>query len=93
MQVALQLNDTHPSISIAELMRVLLDEEHLGWKKAWNITCQVFSFTTHTVLPAALEKVPVDLFENVLPRHLQVSHLARTHSMLDPVFFFLSVTC
>ncbi|XP_071714786.1 uncharacterized protein [Rutidosis leptorrhynchoides] len=71
-KVALQLNDTHPSISIAELMRVLLDEEHLGWKKAWNITRRVFSFTTHTVLPAALEKVPADLFENVLPRHLQI---------------------
>nr|XP_043622410.1 glycogen phosphorylase 1-like isoform X2 [Erigeron canadensis] len=71
-KVALQLNDTHPSISIAELMRVLLDEEHLGWKRAWNITRQVFSFTTHTVQPAALEKVPADLFENVLPRHLQI---------------------
>ncbi|KAJ0927645.1 putative glycogen phosphorylase [Helianthus annuus] len=71
-KVALQLNDTHPSISIAELMRVLLDEEHLGWKKSWNIVKQVFSFTTHTVLPQALEKVPVDLFQNVLPRHLQI---------------------
>ncbi|KAI3800849.1 hypothetical protein L1987_28947 [Smallanthus sonchifolius] len=70
-KVALQLNDTHPSISIAELMRVLLDEEHLGWKKSWNIVKQVFSFTTHTVLLEALEKVPVDLFQNVLPRHLQ----------------------
>ncbi|KAK9055914.1 hypothetical protein SSX86_027001 [Deinandra increscens subsp. villosa] len=71
-KVALQLNDTHPSISIAELMRVLLDEEHLGWKKSWNILKQVFSFTTHTVLPEALEKVPVDLFQNVLPRHLEI---------------------
>ncbi|GKC31727.1 glycogen phosphorylase 1-like protein, partial [Tanacetum coccineum] len=71
-KVALQLNDTHPSISIAELMRVLLDEEHLGWKRSWNIVGKVFSFTTHTVLPEALEKVPADLFENVLPRHLQI---------------------
>ncbi|KAI3741696.1 hypothetical protein L1987_59370 [Smallanthus sonchifolius] len=71
-KVALQLNDTHPSISIAELMRVLLDEEHLGWKKSWNIVKKVFSFTTHTVQPEALEKVPVDLFQNVLPRHLQI---------------------
>ncbi|KAI3680745.1 hypothetical protein L6452_35521 [Arctium lappa] len=71
-KVALQLNDTHPSISIAELMRVLLDEEKLGWKKAWDIVRQVFSFTTHTVQQEALEKVPVDLFESVLPRHLQI---------------------
>ncbi|KAL8192111.1 hypothetical protein R6Q57_028060 [Mikania cordata] len=71
-KVALQLNDTHPSISIAELMRVLLDEEHLSWKKSWHILKQVFSFTTHTVLPEALEKVPIDLFQNVLPRHLQI---------------------
>ncbi|KAL4563246.1 hypothetical protein LXL04_027286 [Taraxacum kok-saghyz] len=71
-KVALQLNDTHPSISVVELMRILLDEEHLGWKKAWNIVRQVFTFTTHTVLPQALEKVPVDLFESVLPRHLEI---------------------
>lgn len=71
-KVALQLNDTHPSISIAELMRVLLDEEKIGWKKAWDIVSQVFSFTTHTVQHEALEKVPVDLFESVLPRHLQI---------------------
>ncbi|KVH89510.1 Glycosyl transferase, family 35 [Cynara cardunculus var. scolymus] len=70
-KVALQLNDTHPSISIAELMRVLLDEEKLGWKRAWDIVRQVFSFTTHTVQHEALEKVPVDLMESVLPRHLQ----------------------
>ncbi|KAL7592257.1 hypothetical protein Lser_V15G32303 [Lactuca serriola] len=71
-KVALQLNDTHPSISVVELMRVLLDEEHLSWKRAWNIVCKVFTFTTHTVLPEALEKVPMDLFETVLPRHLQI---------------------
>lgn len=80
MQVALQLNDTHPSISVVELMRVLLDEEHLSWKRAWNIVCKVFTFTTHTVLPEALEKVPMDLFETVLPRHLQVSQLIHYNS-------------
>ena len=53
MQVALQLNDTHPSISMVKLMRVLLDEEHLGWKRSWNIISKVFSFTTHMVLPEA----------------------------------------
>ncbi|KAJ4830575.1 hypothetical protein Tsubulata_017031 [Turnera subulata] len=71
-KIALQLNDTHPSLATAELMRVLIDEENLGWDKAWNIVCKVFSFTTHTVAPEALEKVPVDLMASLLPRHLQI---------------------
>ncbi|KAH8511821.1 hypothetical protein H0E87_009119 [Populus deltoides] len=71
-KVALQLNDTHPSLAIAEVMRVLVDEEHLGWNRAWDIVCKIFSFTTHTVLPEGLEKVPVDLLESLLPRHLQI---------------------
>nr|GEU36456.1 glycogen phosphorylase 1-like [Tanacetum cinerariifolium] len=54
-------------------MRVLLDEEHLGWERSWNIVSKVFSFTTHTILPEALEKALVDLLENVLPRHIQSS--------------------
>ncbi|THG15619.1 hypothetical protein TEA_027348 [Camellia sinensis var. sinensis] len=58
-KVALQLNDTHPSLAIPEVMRVLVDEEHLGWNRAWDIVCKLFSFTTHTVLPEALEKIPV----------------------------------
>lgn len=53
-------------------MRVLVDEEHLGWNRAWDITCKIFSFTTHTVQPEGLEKIPSDLLGNVLPRHLQV---------------------
>lgn len=53
-------------------MRVLVDEEHLGWNKAFDIICKIFSFTTHTVLAEALEKIPVDLLESLLPRHLQV---------------------
>lgn len=71
-KVALQLNDTHPSLAIAEVMRVLVDEEHLDWNRAWDIVCKIFSFTTHTVLPEGLEKVPVDLLESLLPRHLQI---------------------
>uniref|UniRef100_A0A6M2EM43 Alpha-1,4 glucan phosphorylase n=1 Tax=Populus davidiana TaxID=266767 RepID=A0A6M2EM43_9ROSI len=71
-KVALQLNDTHPSLAIAEVMRVLVDEEHLDWNRAWDIVCKIFSFTSHTVLPEALEKVPVDLLESLLPRHLQI---------------------
>ncbi|PPD66231.1 hypothetical protein GOBAR_DD36897 [Gossypium barbadense] len=70
--VALQLNDTHPSLAIAEVMRVLLDEEHLSWHRAWDIICKIFSFTTHTVSPEGLEKIPVDLLGNLLPRHLQI---------------------
>lgn len=70
--MALQINDTHPSIAIAEVMRVLIDEEHLSWNKAWDIACKIFSFTTHSVQPEGLEKIPVDLLGNVLPRHLQV---------------------
>lgn len=51
---------------------MLVDEEHLDWNRAWDIVCKIFSFTTHTVLPEGLEKVPVDLLESLLPRHLQV---------------------
>ncbi|XP_038998686.1 glycogen phosphorylase 1-like [Hibiscus syriacus] len=71
-KVALQLNDTHPSLAIAEVMRVLLDEEHLGWNRAWDIICKIFSYTTHTVSSEAMEKIPVDLMGSLLPRHLQI---------------------
>lgn len=71
-QVAIQLNDTHPAISIAELMRILLDAEHLEWSEAWNITTRTFGYTNHTILPEALEKWPVSLLRKVLPRHLEI---------------------
>jgi glycogen phosphorylase len=70
--VAIQLNDTHPSLSVPELMRILLDDAHLGWDQAWDITKRTLAYTNHTLLPEALEKWPVEWFEKLLPRNLEI---------------------
>jgi len=83
-QVAIQLNDTHPSMSVPELMRILVDDVRLGWDQAWDLTQRTLAYTNHTLLPEALEKWPLDWFEALLPRHLEII-LEINRRLLDSV--------
>ena len=87
--VCIQLNDTHPALGIPELVRLLVDQEHLSWDKAWDVTTGIYAYTNHTVLPEALEEWDVDMFEVMLPRHMELIYQIN-HRFLQEVSEFFA---
>src|SRR5215471_5449943 len=82
-KAAIQMNDTHPSLSVAELMRILLDQAKLGWDEAWDLTTRTLAYTNHTLLPEALERWPVDLFQLLIPRQLEIVYEINRRFLAD----------